>query len=337
MRAQWLVVLALGTPGCERQASGPPPSAEATPSSGGPIAEARALIEQGQADAALAKLQEAPAEPEALYLQGRAWAKKAESAPLPTPPPLTTPLPPGAPGPAGPEFKPEELRALELYERSIAARSSFAPAHVALAELLAPHAIDRLEKERERERQAAATAARRRGRRRGKAPEPPPTLPAPEGPDAGVDRVVQAFRQAIQADAGSRQAVEGLIAFAVRVGRFEEADSAYQELLRRDKENPEPLIRFGDFLIETRKEPQRAIAQYGQALIWRPDDEATKAKIADIYLDMARAHLAQNEYASAEARLRDAQKYVADRNSPQGLKLQDIRAELGQIRRPAGR
>jgi hypothetical protein len=337
MRARWLVVLALGLLGCERQASPPPPGAGAPSSSGGPIEEARALIEQGQADAALAKLEGAPPDAEALYLQGRAWAKKAESAPLPTPPPLAAPLPAGAAAPAAPEFKPEELRALDLYEKSIAARPSFAPAHMALAELLAPHAIERQEREWERRRQAAAALAARRRGRKGRPPEPLPPLPAPEGPDASVDRVVQAYRQAIQADAASSLAVDGLIAFAVRAGRLEEADSAFQELVRRKKEDPEPLIRFGDFLAESRKEPQRAITQYAQALIWRPEDEATKAKIANIYLEMARAHLAQNEYASAEARLQDAQRYVADKSSPEGLKIQDIRAELGQIRRPAGK
>ena len=332
MRARWLIVLALGSSGCERRASAPPPGAEATPA-GRAIEEARTLIDQGQPDAALAKLEGAPADAEALYLQGRAWAKKAESAPLPTPPPLAAPLPAGAAPPAAPDFKPEELRALELYEKSTAARPTYAPAQIALAELLAPHAIERLERERQ---VAAALAARKRSRRRGSAPAPPPP-PPPEGPDASVDRVVQAYRQAIQADAGSRVAVEGLIAFAVRAGRLEEADSAYQELVRRDKENPEPLIRYGDFLVGTRKNPQGAIALYSQALIWQPDDDGTKGKIADIYLEMAREHLAQDEWASAEARLREAQRYVSDKSSPQGLKMQDLRAELAQIRRPVGK
>ncbi|MFI5008137.1 MAG: hypothetical protein ACHQKZ_11885, partial [Solirubrobacterales bacterium] len=60
-----------------------------------PLDEAREFLQQGQADAVLARLQGAT-DPEALVLQGRAWVKKAETAPLPTPPPLATPLPHGA-------------------------------------------------------------------------------------------------------------------------------------------------------------------------------------------------------------------------------------------------
>jgi hypothetical protein len=329
MSARPLLAVALLSLACQKQPASPPERAPATPAPG-PIEEAQSLLDQGQLDAALARLAQAPEGAEALYLQGRVWAKKAESAPLPTPPPLSSPLPRGAVAPAAPEFKPEELQALECFEKSAAARPGYAPAHLALAELLSPHALQRVEQER----QAAAAQARKRGGRRGKPPEPAP-LPPPSGPDASVDRVIRAYREAVQADPASKVAVEALTQFAVRAGRVDEADAGFLELLRRDRENPDPLIRYGDFLVQTKKDPQGAVAQYSQALMWRTDDEATRAKIADIYLVMAGEHLTRNEYASAEARLKDAQKYVADTNSPQGLKVQDLAAQISQIRRPA--
>jgi predicted metal-dependent hydrolase len=75
-----------------------------------------------------------------------------------------------------------------------------------------------------------------------------------------------------------------------------------------------------------------AIAQYRQALMWRPDDDATRGKIADIYIAMARAHVDAREYATADARLREAEKYVTDKNSPQGKRLQEQQTFLAQIR-----
>jgi predicted metal-dependent hydrolase len=72
--------------------------------------------------------------------------------------------------------------------------------------------------------------------------------------------------------------------------------------------------------------------------MWRPDDDAIRGKVADIYIAMAAEHLGQREYASAEARLKDAQRYITDKNSPQGLRLQDQLSQLSQIRgRPPGR
>jgi hypothetical protein len=63
-----------------------------------------------------------------------------------------------------------------------------------------------------------------------------------------------------------------------------------------------------------------------------------KAKIAEIYLGVAADHLAHQQYATGEARLKDAQKYIADKASPQGLRLQELQQQVAQIRgRPPGR
>jgi len=328
LRSLTLLVILAGV-ACQR-----PPAAGgggAPAPASGPWAEARALIEAGQLDAALAKIPGDSRDPEALCLLGNVWARKAATAPLPTPPPPPSPLPRGAAPPAAPEFKPEELQALEFYEKAVAARPDHAGAHLGLAELLAPHARARLERERE----AAAQAASRRGRK-GKAPAPAP--PAPEGPDASVERVVREYRLAAQGDPRAKAPVEALIQFAESAGRLEDASLAFQELLRRDKEKAEPFIRYGDFLLHQKKDGMGAIGEYAQALMWRPDDDVTRAKIADIYLAMAAEHLGQREYASAEARLKDAQRYITDKNSPQGLKIQEELSQLSQIRgRPPGR
>jgi hypothetical protein len=216
---------------------------------------------------------------------------------------------------------------VELFEKAVAAKPEHAGAHLALAELLAPHARARFERERE----AAARLAARRGRPRGKAPEPAgPAIP--EGPEASVDRVVREYRLAAQGDPTAKVPVEALIRFAEGVDRLDDANLAFQELLRRDKEKADPFIRYGDFLQQKKKDGLGAIAQYSQALMWRADDDATRAKVADIYLGMPAEHFAQREWASAEARLKDAQRYVTDKNSPQGLKIQQQLAELSQMR-----
>jgi tetratricopeptide (TPR) repeat protein len=291
-----------------------------------PLAEARQFLEQGQADAALARLQGA-SDPEALFLQGRAWAKKAETAPLPTPPALASPLPRGAAAPAAPEFKFEELQAIDCYERAVAAKPELAAAHLALADLLGPHALARRPEE-------AATASRRP--RRGTAPEP--VAAAPAGPDASPERILREYRLAAQADPSDKAAVDSWVLFATSVGRVGDADAAFQELLKREKEKPEPFVRYGDFLLASKQDAMGAIAQYSQALIWKPDDEAVKAKIADIYLGIAADHLAHQQYATGEARLKDAQKYISNRASAQGMRLQDLQQQVAQIRgRPVGR
>jgi len=286
------------------------PAAE-VPAAADPLAEARSLVEHGQYDEALARLQNA-GEPEALYLQGRAWASKAEKAPLPTP----------APGAAtAPEWKPEEIRAIDLLERAIAAQPDLSGAHLTLARVLTPHALVRADRE-------AAAAARARGRK-GK---PVETAPAPEGPDASAERVVRELKASAQADLASKVAVEALIAFATRAGRVDDADAGYQELLKRERERPEPFVRYGDFMLADKKDAEGAIAQYRQALIWRPDDDATKAKVADIYITMARQHIDNREYATAEARMREAEKYLTPNTAAQAQRLQEQQAFLAQIR-----
>ncbi len=302
--------------------SGPGRSAE-TPD---PLAEARQFLAEGQADAALARLQGAT-DPEALLLQGRAWAKKAATAPVPTPLPAASPAPRGATPPLPPEFKFEELQAVDCFERAVAAKPDLGPGHLALAELLGPHALAR--------QQRVVAAASRRPARRGATPEPVPS--AIPGPDASPGRVLREYRLAAQADPATR-VVEAWILFATSVGSLDDAEAALQELVKRVKERPEPFVRYGDFLLASKKDPDGAIAQYTQALIWKPDDESVKAKVADIHLGIAADHLTRHEYASAESRIREAQKYVSNRTSPQGLKLQEMQAEVALIRgRPPGR
>jgi hypothetical protein len=144
--------------------------------------------------------------------------------------------------------------------------------------------------------------------------------------------VVQEFQRAANSDPSGTAGVEALIAFAIRTGRFAEADSGFQELLKRVREKPEPFVEYGDFLWDKKKDADGAIGQYRQALIWRPDDDATRGKIADIYIGMARAHVDAREYATADARLRQAEKYITDPQSPQGRRLQEQQAFLTQIR-----
>jgi tetratricopeptide (TPR) repeat protein len=149
--------------------------------------------------------------------------------------------------------------------------------------------------------------------------------------------VIQAYRAASLGQPASSDSVEKLIDFSLRVGRVDEADQGLQELLRRDREKPEPFVRYGDFLLNVKKDPMAAIEQYRQALIWRPDDDATRARIADIYIAQGIEHYSKNQYAVAEARFLDAQKYVSDPRSPQGLKIQDYMGKLRAIRQPLAR
>src|SRR5262245_54545092 len=139
MRRRLLGLTLIALSACQRQAGSTSesgiPAATRPPS---PVEQGRALLEQGQLDSALARLQEAPGDPDSLYYQGVIWAKKAETAPLPTPPPLATPLPRGAEPPPPPEFKPEELSALELYQKAVAARPDHPQASLGIAQLLAP-------------------------------------------------------------------------------------------------------------------------------------------------------------------------------------------------------
>jgi hypothetical protein len=295
-----------------------------------PIAEGKALFERGELDQAMAKLLELPDDPDSLYFQGRVWAKKAESAPLPTPPPLAEPLPKGAEPPPAPEFKPQELQALTLFQRAVASRSDLAPAHLAMAELLAPHAVRYQELVTERE-----AAARRRGSRKGKSEPAPMAPPNAQGVDYGVERVVQAYQLAAQADATSRDPAEGLITFGIRAKRLDAAEAGHQELVRRIKESPEPLIRYGDFLATTKHDGLAAIEQYRQALIWKPDDEATRSKVAEIYISRGIEAFGKQQFVVAEIQYKEADRYITDKSSPLGQRLQAQIARLREIRQPS--
>lgn len=288
-------LLLLAAPGCRRDSAGP----SAGPSAGDPLAEARALVDERRFDEAIARLPDG-ADAEGLYLLGRAWAGKAETAPVPTPGPGTT-------APAGALLKPEEARALAFYERAVAARPDHAAAHLAIAELLAPHAL---------------VAAPTRG---GGA--------APAGAaDVSVDRVLRSYGAAIQADPAGTVAAEAMVRFATRAGRVAEADAAFQELVGRRREDPELLVRYGDFLAGPGGNADGALARYAQALIWRPDDVSTRLKMAEIHLAAASALLAQQQYAAAEARLREARRFVADPASPQAARLREFEGRLREIR-----
>ena len=303
---------------------GPSPSdggggAAKAPTSGA-VAEGKALLEQGQVDAALARLESAGQDPEALYYQGLAWAKKAETAPLPAPPAVESPLPKGAVPPPAPEFKPEELKAIASLEAATQARPEYAAAHLALGDLLAPHALRRYQRVKE--------AATRKGR--------PEMVVLPESPvDVGVDRVARIYRSAVLADPSGREPVEKLIAFAVPAERLADAEHGFREMIGRIRERAEPFARYGDFLAEVRHDPDAAIEQYRQALIWEPNDEATRNKIGAIYLNRAIAHFERQQYAMAEVQLKEARKYVTDRESEQGRRLAHYTARLREIRQPA--
>jgi hypothetical protein len=284
----------------------------------GSVREGKSLLESGQLDAALAELQKSPDDPDSLYYQGRVWARKAESAPLPTPLPPPVPAPRGWQPPPAPEFKPEEIQAAQLYERAIAAKPDNAAAHLALSQLLAPHAAHQYD--------LAEDAAKHK-----KSPVPAAPLPV----DASVDRVIRGYQIAMQADPASPTPVEEIIRFGRRVGRLDAAEAGFKEMVRRkkEKETAEPLARYGDFLADEKKEPLAAIEQYREALIWVPDDDATRSKVAGIYLKMATEAFAKQQYAVTEDHLREAAKYITDRSSAQGQMLDDYRARLRNIRR----
>jgi tetratricopeptide (TPR) repeat protein len=281
--------------------------------------QGRALLAEGRLDEAVAKLEEAPNDPDALAAEGSVWAKKAETAPLPTPP---APERAGAPARA-PVFKPEELKALGLFEKAVALRPDHPQGNLGIAELLTPFAARRYDLEE--------SGRGRKPVRRGKGPEP---SSAPEdGPDASADRVIRAYQLALQGDSVSKAPAEGLVEFCVRVNRLDEAEGGLRELVRRDKEKPDPHIRYGDFLVSARKDPHGALEQYRQALIWRGDDDQTRSKIADIYINMGIESYSKLQYAAAESRFTEAQKYVSDTKSPQGLRIQDYMGKLAAIRK----
>jgi hypothetical protein len=263
-----------------------------------------ALVEQGRFDEAITRAGSG-SDPDSLYVLGRAWAGKARTAPLPTPAPGTV-------VPADALFKPEELTALGFFERAVAARPDHAAAQLAIAELLAPHALSRVSADRDR----------------GGSPAPPPAA----GPDASPERVLRQYADAMQADPAATESGEALIRFAVAAGRLAEADGAFQELLRRKREDPDLLVRYGDFLAGPRGTPEAALAQYAQALIWRSSDAATRAKMVDIHLRAAAAHLSAQEYAGAEARLGAARRLGFEADSPQANRARELDELIREVR-----
>jgi tetratricopeptide (TPR) repeat protein len=260
------------------------------------LEEARLLIAQGNADAALSRLGAASqADADVLFLEGVAWATKAETAAAPA---------------SG--MKPEEREALAFFEKAVGVNPQLAVAHVGTAEVLTPYAV-----------RAAEAARAASGRRPGPA--------AVEAVVATPDQVIQSYRRAAQADRTSTTIVDAWIDFARKTGRLDEANAGFQELLRRDKEKAAPFVRYGDFLLGDRKDALGAIAQYSQALIWQPNDPEPKTKIAQIYLAQAQAHYDGKEYATALARLQDARRYL-DPASPLKARYDQLAAQLAAIR-----
>jgi tetratricopeptide (TPR) repeat protein len=288
------VVLLLGT-SCGRREGGAARAAD-------PLAGARELVEQRRFDEAIESLGSA-SDPEALYLLGRAWIGKAETATAPTPVPGS-----GTPGAA--LLKAEEAQALGFLERALGARPDHAAAQLALAEVLAPHALAR---------------ARTRGAGAG-------GVGAAGATDVSVERVLRAYGAAAEADPAGTAAVEGLIRFAMQAGRRAEADGGYQELVKRRREDPSLLVRYGDFLAGPGEDPEGALAQYGQALIWKADDTKTRVKMAEIHLAAAQALLAKRQYLAAEARVREARRFVVDPASRQATRAAEIEGRLREIR-----
>jgi tetratricopeptide (TPR) repeat protein len=272
----------------------------------GPAEEARSLMEQGRLDEALARLEGAASEPEVIFVQGQIWAKKAALAPPPEP---------EAEGEPVPELKLEERNALAFFETLTAAVPNHAGAHLAIAELLEPHALKRLEEPRSR-----------RGRR------PAPT-PDPEQPDFSAARIVREIDAAIAAD-GSPVPVEALIRFCAAAKDLDCAERGYRMLPDRQPESAVPHRRLGDFLLDEREDPDAAVQQYDLALVWAPDDSAEdaeiRAKVVDIYLGRAEEQLNQRRWAVADQAIKSARKYIRDAGSPQARRAAELEASLAQ-------
>ncbi len=311
MRLPVVVTLALMAAACQRPATEKPGADKPS----GPLVEGRALLEQGQLDEALAKALEAPADdPAGLCLQGLVWARKAERAPVPTPPP-------DVPGARPPEFKTEELTAIDLLERARAARPDLYEAHFGLASLLAPHAIRRFEL-------AEAGKRTRRGEAR------PAEAPAGGGPDFSVPRVVELFKQAAKAAPSNARVLDELQRFATRVRDLDSQEWALAELIAARGESPEPRVRYGDFLVSARKDRHKAIDYYRQALILRPDDASIKSRLAEQYIVLGREHFDVQQWNAAQTMFKEAEKYVVDKNSPQGMMVRDHLDQLATMRQP---
>jgi tetratricopeptide (TPR) repeat protein len=301
MRARWLIPIVLLAVACE------PKPAEEPRAPSGPLEEGKALFEQGQLDAALAKLEQVSSA-DSLYYQGAVWAAKAKTAPLPTPDPQAAPRK-GARSSAELELKEEELRALGFFEAAIAQQDQHPLAHLALADLLAPHALARFEQEK---------ASRR------------PPAGSEEAPDLSPDRIVQTYETAARMAPSSPDPVARLIDFATRVERFDVANEAHRRLIILRPEKPEPLIAYGDFLARHGKDPQSAVERYREAMIWAPDDQSIPPRIADVYVARGEELYRNEQYVAARKSFEEARKWVRDWKSEQGLKVQEY---LDKLRR----
>jgi hypothetical protein len=254
----------------------------------------------------------------ALVAQAREALKRAETAPLPTPLPPPSPIPKGWKPLPAPELKPEEMEAIRLLEQAVADQPGEREPQELLARTLEPYAVRKYQRELEA-----------RGKK-----SPPPAPPDP-GVDISPARVARAYRAAVEANQSTSDLIDPLIDFAGKVDDLETMDWGHQELIRRarEKDTTRPRVRYGDFLLERRKDALAAAEQYRGALMWDPNDEVTRAKLADLYLALARQHYRQGQYSGAEVRLVEAAKYVRDPDSPQGRMLADYRQRLAAIRR----
>jgi tetratricopeptide (TPR) repeat protein len=267
---------------------------QAGPAPAGPVAEGRRLVEQGQLDAALQKLQEAPSDPESLYLQGVVWAKKAELAPPPEP---------AGEGSPTPEFKVEERNALAFFDTLIEAMPEHAAAHLAAAELLAPHTVAH-----------AGSKKRETG--------------VPGEPDFGPESVLARYRRAAELGDGP-EAVERMIGFCKELKDVDCVGDGFLHLIERAPESADPRIRYGDYLME-REQVDEAARQYDIALVWAPEDEVTRGKLASIYIDRGSRHLRSREWSLAEEAFSQAADYVKDQRSEQARVLREKREELAR-------
>jgi len=302
-RALSATALLILTSGCDKLPlpgkKDPAPSAAPVAAAPRPIADGKALMDQGQFDAALAKLQELPDDPVGLYYQGLIHVRRGAATPMPE---------------AG--FRDEDKLAAQCFEKAIAAKPEFAGAHFALAEMLFPYA---------QRRHAAPAAGKRRG--------PKPPTPAPDDPDASPERIARAYQAAVANDKTSKASLDALLRFSKEMKRPEAAEPVYLEMLARDKESAEPHVAYGDFLVNEKKDRLKAIEQYQLALVWKPQDLAPKEKICQIYVDWAAEHFAKDENANADARLRDAQKNLPSPDSPQAQRIRELQAKLAARRR----
>jgi tetratricopeptide (TPR) repeat protein len=313
VRLPVLMTLVLAAAACQRPSSETAGDGQAR----GPLAEARTLYDRGELDEALAKTLDAPADdPAGLCLQGLIWARKAERAPVPTPPP-------DVPGARPPEFKTEELTAIDFLERARAARPDLAEAHLGLASLLAPHAIRRFEVS-----EAGRRAAPRRGEARSAA-----SGGVTEGPDFSVGHVAELFKEAAKGVPANPRALDELQRFATRVRDLDSQEWALIQLIAARGENADPRVRYGDFLVNARKDRHKAIDYYRQALILRPDDAGIKSRLADQYIAIGREHFDVQQWNAAQTMFLEAEKYVVDKKSPQGMMVRDHLEQLATIRR----